>query len=257
MTKRYTYGLMSRRDSYNFIGAGYAEQRVPEPTWHAQINAAIGATTSVLNVGAGTGNYEPVGGGAVALEPSVTMLGQRLNPNPAVRGVAEQMPFADNSFDVALAILTVHHWTDFRQGLQEMRRVADRQVIMAFEPLRAHGFWLVDYFRAGVNEPVEANAPSPELIATSLDNVEISIMMVPHDCCDGVAAAYWRRPERYLDPLVQQSISFFALMADDARRSGTERLAADLKSGEWHRRYGHILGDAEADAGYRLVVAQN
>lgn len=248
---------MSRRDSYNEIGEGYAQQRVSEPTWHAQINAAIGTTTSVINVGAGTGNYEPVGPGAVAVEPSTTMLAQRTNGNPAVRAVAEDLPFADNSFDVALALLTVHHWNDFRKGLAEMRRVASRQVIMAFEPLRVQQLWLVDYFRSALNEPVEANAPSPELIATLLNDVTIETMMVPHDCCDGVAAAYWRRPERYLDPAVQRSISFFALMSDETRTRGTERLAADLESGEWHRHYGHILGDEAADCGYRLVVANN
>src|SRR5690606_30275337 len=118
---------------YDRIGAGYADQRIPEPTWVSQILTALGDAESVLNVGAGTGNYEPTDRFVVAVEPSSTMLSQRTNANPAVQGRAERLPFRDEVFDVALATFTVHHWADRAQGLRELRRTSQRQVLVVFE----------------------------------------------------------------------------------------------------------------------------
>jgi ubiquinone/menaquinone biosynthesis C-methylase UbiE len=38
------------------------------------------------------------------------------------------LPFRNNAFDAALAILTIHHWPDQMRGLSEMHRVAKRNV---------------------------------------------------------------------------------------------------------------------------------
>lgn len=240
---------------YDQIGRGYATQRIPEPTWAAQIDAALGDASTVLNVGAGSGNYEPADRSVVGLEPSWEMLAQRTGPHPAVQGVAERLPFPDDRFDAAMGVLTVHHWTDQRAGLHELGRVSARQVLMVFEPLEAHGFWLLGYFPEALDSPVESSAPTPETLAEVLDVVDVQTMWIPADCSDGVAAAYWRRPEAYLDPDVQRSMSLLALLPHDALARGTDRLASDLDDGTWRARHGHLLEQDVADYGYRLVIA--
>jgi len=242
---------------YDRIGDGYSAQRTPEPTWAAQITAALGGARSILNVGAGSGNYEPLDRPVVAVEPSSTMLAQRANPHPAVRGVAEHLPFRSGVFDAALAVFTVHHWSDRAAGLSELRRVSDRQVLVVYEPLVAHRFWLVDYFPEVAAFTVEADAPTPDEISRYLDVVDVQTLWIPAECCDGVAAAYWRRPEAYLNPVVQQSMSVLALLPADAVARGAARLASDLEDGSWAARHGGLLEQAEADYGYRLVLASS
>ncbi|MEO6628387.1 MAG: class I SAM-dependent methyltransferase [Aquihabitans sp.] len=242
---------------YDRIGAGYAGQRVPEPTWAALITAALGDASSVLNVGAGTGNYEPPDLLVTALEPSSTMLAQRSRVHPMVQGEAERLPFVDDQFDAALAIFTVHHWVDRTRGLKELRRVSRRQVLVVYEPLAAHRFWLVDYFPEIPMATTEANGPTPADLAKHLDIVHVQTMWIPADCSDGVAAAYWRRPEAYLDTTVQRSMSILALLPDDVVARGAARLAQDLDDGTWFARNGHLLHQDKADYGYRLVVAKS
>jgi SAM-dependent methyltransferase len=246
---------MAASPIYDRIGRGYATKRVPEPTWITQIHGALGDVATVLNVGAGSGNYEPADRDVIALEPSIQMLEQRADAHPAVQGVAEQLPFPDGSFDAALAVLTVHHWADRAAGLRELRRVSGRQVLVVYEPLVAHRFWLVDYFPEVLDAPAETNAPTPDDIGAHLDIIDVQTMWIPLDCSDGVAAAYWRRPEAYLDPEVQRSMSILALLPEDALARGVDQLASDLQDGTWMARHSHLLEQDRADYGYRLVVA--
>ena len=70
----------------------------------------------------------------VAVEPSLEMIAQRRpGAGPAMRAVAEALPFGDQTFEAALAPFTLHYWTDLASGLSELRRVASRQVILLFE----------------------------------------------------------------------------------------------------------------------------
>lgn len=238
---------------YDKIGVGYANLRKPDDRIAASIHSALGNARSILNVGAGTGSYEPTDRDVTALEPSAEMIGQRaLELGIAFQGVAEDMPFEDNQFDAAMAVLTVHHWTDLEKGLHEMRRVAKgRLVILTFDP-EAHYFWLADYIPEIIelDQPIMPKMPEYERI---LGAVEIENVLVPHDCTDGFLGAYWRRPQAYLDPAVRASISTFAKL-DDAP-SGLARLEQDLTSGAWEERYGHVMAEEHLDAGYRLVIA--
>jgi SAM-dependent methyltransferase len=121
---------------YDQIGDGYAGLRRPDPRIAARLAAALGPAASLLNIGAGTGNYEPQDGRVVAVEPSREMIRQRpQGAAPAIQAVAAHLPFVDGAFEAALAVLTVHHWPDPVAGLRELRRVTrGRIVILTFDP---------------------------------------------------------------------------------------------------------------------------
>jgi SAM-dependent methyltransferase len=170
-----------------------------------------------------------------------------------VQGHAESLSFADGSFDAAMAVLTVHHWNDQAKGLRELRRVARGPVvILTYDPAFRES-WLVDYIPE-LWTLDEAQMPPLSAYAAAFGPVSITPVPIPHDCTDGFLAAYWRRPAAYLDPRVRAAISSFHKIGDVS--AALARLAADLESGKWARRYGHVLGLTELDCGYRLVVAR-
>lgn len=241
---------------YDTIGVGYATQRRPDPRIAAQIDDAVGPAERILNVGAGTGNYEPADRDVIALEPSSEMLGQRVNANMVAQGVAEALPFADDSFDASMGIFTVHHWTDRNQGLRELKRVSPRQVLLVYDVEVSSTFWLADYFTSLAIAPWELNAPTPSDLGQVLDVTEVRPIAIPNDCIDGFTGCYWNRPERYLDPAVQAGMSTLSFLDPDIRAAHTADLAAALQSGEWDRRHGHLRELATFDIGYRLVIAQ-
>jgi SAM-dependent methyltransferase len=242
---------------YDQIGTSYTRTRRTEPRVAAQILAALGDARRVVNIGAGTGSYEPTDRVVVAVEPSPTMIAQRPEgAAPVVRAFAETLPFRDATFDAALAIFTVHHWADTRRGLLELARVARHQVILSYDAMVEQGFWLVDdYFPEIAALDNENRAYTSQAIARVLDVHRAEPVLVPCDCVDGFAACYWSRPEAYVDPDVQAGISGIARLDPAVRARGTERLRADLASGAWDARHGHLRTMTELDVGYRLIVA--
>lgn len=240
---------------YDVIGRSYATTRREDPRIADTIHGCLGSGRRVVNVGAGTGNYEPADRDVVAVEPSARMIAQRHDHRRVVRAAAEHLPFADHAFDVAMAILTVHHWSSPAAGLREMARVADRQVVLFYESLRTHDFWALDYFPAALELAVELDPPGERLLAQHLDVREIRPVLVPKDCQDGFGVAFWARPEAYLDPDIQAGMSWLALLEPHDRQRGSERLRADLESGEWDRKYGHLRSETTFDGGYRIAIA--
>jgi len=241
---------------YDAIGVGYADRRRPDPRIAQRLVDALGRAGSVLNVGAGTGSYEPTDRKVVAVEPSPEMIRQRpATATPVTRAVAGALPFADDTFDGALALLTVHHWPDPAAGLAEVRRVTTGPVaVLSFD----HGVharqWLVtEYFPSVL--ALDGDAPSPARIAEALGGGTVEVVPVPHDCTDGFCHAWWRRPEAYLQPEVRAAISGLARLAPAHIETGVERLRHDLDSGAWRRRHADLLDQTEVDAGYRLVIS--
>src|SRR5499425_1947306 len=237
---------------YDSVGINYAELRKPDLRIAKTIEQALGAARVILNVGAGTGSYEPADRELIAVEPSLEMIRKR-RPSAAraIQASADHLPFDDKSFDASMAILTIHHWPDKEAGLREMRRVTrGRIVLLTFDP--SHRPWLTDYIPelAALDE---AQMPKISDYERWLGTVQITPVLVPHDCSDGFLYAYWRRPAAYLDPHIRSgSSSFFAIGNAEA---GLQRLRRDLETGEWERRYAELLARDEYDAGYRLVVA--
>jgi SAM-dependent methyltransferase len=243
---------------YDHIGRDYAGYRKPDPRIARAIRDALGDAGSVLNVGAGAGSYEPRDCRVVAVEPSLEMIRQRAHDAaPAVQGTAESLPFADGSFDAALAILTLHHWVDRAAGLRELQRVArERVVLLVFDPdfTGYADFWLVrDYFPE-IPAYDRTIAPTLAELETLLGPVELRPVPIPHDCSDGFCGAYWRRPASYLDPGARAAISSFRVVPDV--RPALERLQGDIDSGRWATRNAALLGSNELDLGYRLVIAR-
>lgn len=237
---------------YDTIGVDYANLRQPDRRIAAQIGAALGSTRTVLNVGAGTGSYEPTGREVTAVEPSSEMIRQRPpGAAPVVQASAESLPFADGAFDAAMAILTIHHWADKAHGLAEMRRVSRGPVVLlTFDPAHRRN-WLADYLPELIDLDERIMPPMSDY-RRWLGPVEIAPVPIPHDCSDGFLYAYWQRPRAYLDPRIRTAMSSFWTIG--GAEDGLRRLADDLDSGRWHERYGHLMGLDAIDAGYRLVT---
>jgi SAM-dependent methyltransferase len=241
--------------TYDTIGQNYARYRQPDPRIARQIDAALGDAELVLNVGAGTGSYEGHDRRVVAVEPSEVMVAQRPSgAAPAVRALAGALPFSDGSFDAAMAIFTVHHWSDTAAALTELCRVADGIVILTFDAQVHAQHWL---FKEYLPEAVTLDSwrtPPVEVVAETVGADRIEVVPVPADCVDGFNWAYWRRPELYLDPIVRSCISGLAQMPDALVASRMEQLAADLADGTWLSRHAALAQLDSVDGGFRLVV---
>jgi SAM-dependent methyltransferase len=208
-----------------------------------------------VNIGAGSGSYEPTDLAVVPIEPSELMIRQR-PPSlpPAIRGVAEALPLPDKSVDAALAVLAAHHWTDRSAAFAEIRRVArKRGVLFTHDPDATFG-WLDDYFPGLAGDTTSRYPRLDEFDA--LGRVTVEPVPIAADCTDGFTAAYWRRPDAYLHEAVRANMSTFALLDDRVVADGVARLARDVADGTWHRRYASLLTLPQLDVGYRLVVAE-
>jgi SAM-dependent methyltransferase len=248
---------MSGAQLYDTIGATYTVTRRTEPRIAARVWAALGDARTVLNVGAGTGSYEPSDRDVIAVEPSALMRAQRpAGAAPCVDAVAESLPFEDQSFDAAMAFSTIHHWRDPVAGLREMRRVARRVVVFAgnasgtASPRR---FWLTrDY----LPEVAGLFAGRPPLAGLALlIGARLEPVLIPWDCADGFYEAYWRRPEAYLDENVRRGISLWSRVGPDAEQRAVRSLRADLVSGRWAERNRDIVDLDAAELGLRLLIA--
>jgi SAM-dependent methyltransferase len=240
---------------YDAIGVNYRRYRQPDPRIARAIDDALGVSSSVVNVGAGSGSYEPGERNVVAVEPSREMIRQRAAGRvPVVQASALDLPFRSEAFATALAVLTVHHWPDPTRGLRELRRVArDRIVILTWDP-NFSGFWLVDDYLPEIWAVDRLLFPPLDAFQRVFERITVCPVPIPHDCVDGFLCAYWRRPEAYLDPGVRGAISTFSKIGNLTH--GLARLRSDLDDGAWMRRHGHLLTRTEVDLGYRLVVAE-
>ncbi|MFB7128402.1 class I SAM-dependent methyltransferase [Kitasatospora sp. NPDC056273] len=247
-------GQESRTARYDRIGVGYRQVRRPDPRLHALIGSALRGARTVVNVAAGAGSYEPEDAEVTAVDPSQVMLDQHPGERK-VKASAEQLPFEDGAFDAAMAVLTVHHWSDPRRGLAELWRVARRQAVFTWDPAHRPQLWLLEDYLPEIRELEDSRFTALEEVVEALDAHTVLPFPVPWDFTDGFQIAHWRRPERYLDPVVRQASSTFAQLPPEVVEPAVERLRADLASGAWHRRYADLLDQDSMDYGYRLVLA--
>ena len=243
---------------YDASRAAYTLTRRTDPQIAVQIERALGDARSVVNVGAGAGAYESPEREVIAVEPSAMMRGQR--PDGAAEVIAaraEELPFDDDSLDAALAVLAVHHWDEPLRGIAEMRRVARRRiVVLTFDPDQAGALWLVRDYLPEIADYYRERYLAVDELAAALGGATVERVPIPHDCRDGMLGAYWRRPERYLDPGIRPAATALNVIAPEALERGLAKLANDLESGAWRRRYGGLLTREALDVGYRLLIAE-
>ncbi|WP_460802787.1 class I SAM-dependent methyltransferase [Microbacterium sp. GXF6406] len=258
MTNRHVDGSAGDAD-YGEIGVGYARYRRPDPRIAGAINAALDGTRTVVNVGAGAGSYEPADRLVTAVEPSAAMRAQRpTSLTRAIDATAEALPFADDEFEGALASFTVHQWGDLTAGLHELRRVTSGPVaVLTCDPTQLHRFWLNEYAPEVI--AVEASRyPAIATIANGLGGtIEVIPVPIPRDCTDGFGEAYYGRPESLLDPGARRANSAWSFIDDTAHAAFETALRADLDSGAWDARHGHLRTQPLFDGSLRLVVSRS
>lgn len=248
-------GRVGDPSDYDEIGVGYSEIRAPDRRIQRAVDDALRGAARVVNVGAGTGSYEPEGRCVAAIEPSAVMISQRTaHLAPAVQGRAEELPIADAGADAALAVHTVMHWADPGRGLAEMRRVAARTVILTVDPDVVGELWIIKDYAPQMASTHVARLPAIRALASALGDARVWTVPVPRDCTDGFLAAFWGRPEAYLDPEIRRGTSPWHQIPTTATDRAVRRLARDLADGTWDMRYGHLRCAAFHDVGLRLVI---
>ncbi|MGH3251681.1 MAG: MerR family transcriptional regulator [Trebonia sp.] len=257
MTSEEQLGMLGAR-LYDAIGGAYTATRRTEPRIAAQVWEALGDARTVLNVGAGTGSYEPPDRDVTAVEPSAVMRAQRRPGSaPCVAAAAESLPFEDQSFDAAMAFSTIHHWQDPIAGLREMRRVARRVVVFTKDNNNdaawRQRFWLTrDYLPEFAG--LFAEWPSLDGLAGVI-GARAEPVLIPWDCADGLLEAYWRRPEAYLEDHVRRAMSTWTMVGPEAEQRAVRSLRDDLASGRWTERNHDLVDLDAAELGHCLLVA--
>ncbi|NNE98165.1 MAG: class I SAM-dependent methyltransferase [Pyrinomonadaceae bacterium] len=245
---------MSKEPLYDEIGVSYSATRSTDPKIAKQLNSELKGATRIVNIGAGTGSYEPQNVELVAVEPSSTMISQRTFGSPrVVQAFAENLPFEDSSFSHAMTVLSMHHWENRAQAFSEINRVATEKFVAVTWDPEADPFWLTrDYFPE-FYEMDRVSFPSLKELKKSFDKVKMSSLEIPSDCKDGFLASFWKRPEAYLSRQVRESISSFSMIKDLSE--GLLKLEDDLASGVWAKKNQAILSSSSLDVGYRLISA--
>jgi SAM-dependent methyltransferase len=246
---------------YGVIGAGYSTLRRPDPRIEACIHAALGDARTVLNVGAGAGSYEPRDRHVIAIEPAAAMRAQRPRGCvPAINAKAEALPLDDKSVDASMAILTVHQWLDLDAGLRELKRVTRGPiVVVSFDGDLLDRFWLAEYVpelmaaERGRYPKIEALVRA---LSTPTSAARVEPLPIHRDCTDGFTEAFYARPERFLDPAVTRAQSAWQFVTAEVRERFARTLTADLSSGRWDERFGHLRTAPTFAGSLRMFVAE-
>ncbi|MBO9492011.1 class I SAM-dependent methyltransferase [Endozoicomonas sp. G2_1] len=237
---------------YDQIGTGYTVTRCTDPKIEAQIKSELVNAKNIVNIGAGTGSYEPEGVNLVAVEPSIEMINQRSPCSyPVKQAKADKLPFPDNYFSHAMTVLSMHHWENRQQAFDEIKRVTTTRFIAITWLPDSAPFWLTrDYFPE-IYEIDRQIFPSIHELKKSFKNIEVKPLLIPDDCEDGFLACFWKRPEAYLHKNVRSAISTFSKITK--LELGLEKLKNDLTTGVWNKRNAGLLNKSYIDVGYRIV----
>jgi SAM-dependent methyltransferase len=248
---------VTARVDYERHGRTYARYRRPDPRIAARIHCALGDARTVLNVGAGTGSYEPHDRWVLAVEPSATMRAQRApDAAPAIAARAEALPFDDGAVDAAMACLTIHHWEPAEAGLAELRRVSRGPVVIFTCELDALPAWQREFLAEGLAKERPRFPALGDVAAALGGRTRVERIPTPGDCADGFFEAFWRRPESLLDPAVRSAQSMWALLDRGVEEHMVQRLSRALSSGAWDAEHGHLRELDRFDGALRLVISE-
>lgn len=251
---------MTLQARYDTIGRGYSQTRREDPQLRFRIHAALGDARTVLNVGAGTGSYEPDDRYVLAVEPSDVMAAQRPREMPpAIRAEAGALPLRDGAVDAAMAILTIHHWDEQQErGVRELRRVTQGPVvILTYDPTVSGEMWLMRDYLHEVAELDRGIFPTPDQIAAWLGGeIKVEPIPIPDDTPDWTLGSFWAHPERVLDQSARNATSGFARMPAHVVDRVVNAVTHDLQTGAWDQRHGHLRQTHELDVGLRLITTR-
>lgn len=244
---------------YGAIGVTYARFRQADHRIAAVIHAACGGARRIINVGAGAGSYEPTDRDVTAVEPSATMRDQRPpHLTKAIDATAENLPFSAKSFDAALAIVTIHQWTDLPRGLSELKRVTRGPIILLVsDPERLRDFWLNHYAPEVLAHEARRFPPIAKVSALLGGDVRVQSVPIPLDCKDGFNEAYYGRPEMLLDREARLACSSWSFASPKSVERFQRTLSEDLENGGWDRRWAHLRTQVSYDGSLRLVVGNS
>jgi SAM-dependent methyltransferase len=249
--------VVQPRVDYEVHGRTYVQHRRADPRIAARIRAALGGAKTVLNVGAGSGSYEPADRWVLAVEPSASMRAQRPpGAAPALAASAEALPFDDGAFDATMACVTIHHWQPPEAGLAELRRVARGPVVVFTFELECLPKWQLDHLAEGIELELPRFPAIAAVEAALGGHTRVECIPTPADCSDGFFEAFWNRPEQLLDPAVRAAQSMWELLDAGVEERIVARLADSLRSGEWDARHGHLRELDAYDGALRLVVSE-
>jgi GNAT superfamily N-acetyltransferase/SAM-dependent methyltransferase len=245
------------RVDYEQHGAAYPRHRRSDPRIAARIHAALGTARTVINVGAGTGSYEPTDRWVLAVEPSAAMrAGRAPGAAPAIDARAEALPLDDGAVDAAMACITVHHWEPPEAGLAELRRVARGPIVVLTFDLDALAPWQQEFLAEGLQIERPRFGPVGRVAAALGGQTRTETIPTPADCRDGFFDAYWNRPEALLDPSVRASQSMWALLPPGVEDRIVARLSAALQTGAWDAEHGHLRHLDAYQGALRLVISE-
>ena len=245
---------------YDTIGQGYSARRKEDPALSKKIANALGDAQTIVNVGAGTGSYEPRDRLVIPVEPSEVMIRQRHSTSlPAIRANADALPLYDKDVDAAMTVLSLHHWAPFQEaGVREMTRIArDRVVIVTIDPRVSGRMWLMADYLHEVAFLDNEIFPFPETIAEWLGcNTDIEVVPVSRDTPDWTLISFWAHPQRVLDATARAATSGFARQDEAVVQRVVSDVARDLQNGRWDERNGHLRSVDECDVGLRIITAK-
>jgi ubiquinone/menaquinone biosynthesis C-methylase UbiE len=254
--------------TYDFIGESYNDNRTADKRILKTIVDLINlpAGKLIVDIGAGTGNYANalanLGYSVFAIEPSEIMRKQAV-PNGNITwisGLAETIPLQDASVDGVVIILAIHHFSDIRTVAKEVARVCPTGplVMLTMDPRQSEKFWFNDYFPEIEQHVIKSFPPLNEVInifsGVKHWSTQVTKFPLPHDLADKNMCSGWNRPEIYLDPLMRQNTSGFALASPSVVHRGITLLENDLQSGKWDNVNGHLRKQESFDAGFRFLL---
>lgn len=211
----------------------------------------------MLNVGAGTGSYEPDDRWVLAVEPSATMRAQRpATAAPAIAARAESLPLDDDAVDAAMACVTIHHWEPPEAGLRELRRVARGPVVVFTFELEELPTWQREFLAEGLTIERKRFPGIDDIAAALGGRIRVEHIPTPWDCADGFFEAYWRRPEGLLDEAVRGAQSMWAMLDPGVEQRIVARLSTALETGAWDTEHGHLRQQDTYDGALRLVISE-
>lgn len=121
-----------------------------------KVRLADESSAQVLDIGCGAGHVSFIAAEVVAQVIAYDLSGRmldvvskaarerHLNNIVTCQGIAEQLPFSDNSMDIVISRYSAHHWQDLGMALREVKRVLKSGGRAIFMDVMSPGIVILD-----------------------------------------------------------------------------------------------------------------